>query len=72
MSELTAWYVLGQHAKKRKCSGRNKPQILCSRSFNGKKKKIAKTEKQHRFGSAGKIKLTLQSSEVLSYASDGD
>jgi len=70
MSELTAWYVLGQHAKKRKCSGRNKPQILCSRSFN-EKKKIAKTEKQPRFGSAGGIKLTLQISEVLYFASDG-
>lgn len=43
----------------------------CAAGHSMKKKKIAKTEKQPRFGSAGGIKLTLQISEVLYFASDG-
>lgn len=37
MSKLAAWYMLGQRAKKRKCSVRKKPQILYSRSFSENK-----------------------------------
>lgn len=32
MSELTAWQMLGQRVRKRKCCGRNKAQIMHSRS----------------------------------------
>lgn len=52
MSELTAWYVLGQHAKKKKCNGRKKLQILYCRSFSENKWQTKKQKKRKLTGSS--------------------